>query len=95
MCDSAGKASIDVLLLSPTPLSDSEQNDQLLEFCRAMSEVAAEKDLAFLNMHFQIVDYLVKKAVNPDLFLPDGIHFADAQYQVLAEELMEFVESIE
>jgi len=95
MCDSFRNAGVDVMLMSPTPLADPDNNDELLHFCIAMKDVAVEQDVAFLNIHFQIVDWLVRKAVNPDLFFPDEIHFADAQYQVIAKELMEYVDSLE
>lgn len=82
--------SIEVLLLSPTPTIEENENKELILYNIACKEVANSNNVAFIDMHQEINKLFFEEGEEvPVKFFPDSIHFVDGKYKYIAESIMQ------
>lgn len=95
MVDKANANNISTLLLPPTPTFFSyeyatpEVNKKLLLYNRAVEEVSREKNTGFYDLYNSLYSLYFNGSVsNTSANTRDGVHFNDAFYQVIANDVM-------
>lgn len=90
MCDSLQAAHVKVLIMAPTPILIAA-NTQLVNFCKMAQNVAADKAVGFVNMHYRIVKRMENDHLSPIHVLPDKVHFTNSSYALMSEELEDYL----
>ena len=89
MVDTAQKAGIKVILLTPTVIqedTDNEGNKRLLMYVEAERQIAKEKNCTLVDLHQMFVDALKKKPadVKGNWLTGDGVHMKPAGDALMA-----------
>ncbi|WP_313632555.1 SGNH/GDSL hydrolase family protein [Massilia timonae] len=81
---------IEVVVMASTPIIDTTNavNKKLLTYIAAAKDVAATHRVAFVDLQQEVRARFQSKAESPGTLLPDGIHFLDAKYAMIADIVM-------
>ncbi len=84
------KRQITVLVASPTPVISHKQK-QVWELTQTLHLLCQEKNIAFVNLYESIQFVAQKENIAMISVLPDKIHFADHNYEWIADIIFEYL----
>ncbi len=84
---------IEVLLLTPTPIS-TNFNKNVLNYHAILEQIADNQKISVFNLYRAIVDRAAQESIAWAKILPDQVHFGDQYYAWIAEAIDHFFETL-
>jgi len=83
---------IEVLILSSTPINDTNQgyNKKLFAYTKVAREIAEQYNCSFVDVHSEISQLFAKRMLSPfDVIdTTDNVHFQEGRYELIADIVM-------